>query len=68
MFGTVPLYIIRSFSLYTQQTCMIYNIAVCIVKKTPDVGYRNCPKLVVLFQKNKFEKLVHLVGFIIRIH
>jgi hypothetical protein len=30
---------------------------------TPDDGQRNCPKYVVSFQ-NKFEKLVHLVGFI----
>ena len=28
---------------------------------------RNCPKRVELYSKNKFEKLVHLVGFIIRI-
>jgi len=32
MFRTVPLSIIRSFSLYTQQTCMTYTIAVCTVK------------------------------------
>ena len=37
----------------------------CTVK-TRDDGQRNCPKHVVLFQKNKLEKLVHLVGFIIR--
>ena len=29
MFRTVPLSIIRSFSLYTQQTCMTYTVAVC---------------------------------------
>ena len=28
---------------------------------------RNCPKHVEFYSKNKFEKLVHLVGFIIRI-
>ena len=28
--------------------------------------FRNCPKYVVFLSKNKFEKLVHLVGFIIR--
>jgi hypothetical protein len=28
----------------------------------------NCPKHVVFYSKNKFEKLVHLGGFIIRIH
>ena len=36
-------------------------------KKTPDDGQRNCPKHVELCSKNKSEKLVHLVGFILRI-
>jgi len=36
--------------------------------KTPDDGQRNCPKHVKFHSKNKFEKLVHLVGFIIRIY
>jgi len=31
-------------------------------------GQRNCPKHVEFYSKNKFEKLVHLVGFIIRKH
>ena len=31
-----------------------------------DDGQRNCPKHVEFYSKNKFEKLVHLVGFIIR--
>jgi len=34
--------------------------------KTPDDGQRNCPKHVEFHFKNEFEKLVHLVGFIIR--
>jgi len=34
----------------------------------PDDGQRNCPKHVQFYPKNKFEKLVHLVGFIIRIY
>jgi hypothetical protein len=56
MFRTVPLSIIRSFSLYTQQwymayRCVTYTIAVFTVKK-----------------KNKFEKLVRIFGFVIRIH
>jgi hypothetical protein len=34
-------------------------------KKTPDDGQRNCPKHVVSCQ-NKFVKLVHLFGFIIK--
>jgi len=35
---------------------------------TPDDGQRNCPKHVEFYSKNKFEKLVHLVGFIIIIY
>ena len=46
---------------------MTYTIVVCTVKKkTPDDRQRNCPKHVEFHSKNKFEKLVHLVGFIIR--
>jgi len=37
------------------------------VCKNPDDGQRNCQKHVEFYSKNKFEKLVHLVGFIIRI-
>ena len=96
MIRTVPLSIIRCFSLYTQQwyisysfadslragsgrnsvlillascqqTNMTYTIAVCTVK-TSDDGQRNCPNHVEFYSKNKFEKLVNLVGFIIRIY
>jgi hypothetical protein len=67
MFRTVSLSIMRSFSPYTQQICMTYTIAVCTVKKTPDDDrQRNCPKHGEFHSKNKFEKLVHLIGFIIR--
>jgi hypothetical protein len=38
------------------------------MSKTPDDGQRNCPKHVELYSKIKFEKLTHLVGFIIRIY
>jgi len=38
------------------------------VKFTPDDGHRNCPKHVEFYSKNNFEKLVHVVGFIIRIY
>jgi len=38
----------------------------CVQWKTPADGQRNCPKHVEFHSKNKFEKLVHLVGFIIR--
>jgi len=47
---------------------MTYNTAVCIVKKTPDDGQRNCPKHVNFYSKNKLEKLVHLFGSIIIIY
>ena len=36
----------------------------CVQWKTPGDGQRNCPKHVDFYSKNKFEKLVHLVGFI----
>ena len=39
----------------------------CVQWKTPDDGQRKCPKHVEFYSKNKFEKLVHLVGFILRI-
>ena len=94
MFRTVPLSIIRSFSLYRQQWYMSYRFAdsklsanlyavcwqqavskpvwhiplLCLQWKTPDDGQRNCPKHVEFYSKNKFEKLVHLVSFIIRIY
>ena len=38
----------------------------CVQWKNPADGQRNCPKHVEIHSKNKFEKLVHLVGFIIR--
>ena len=40
----------------------------CVQWKTPDDGQRNCPKHVEFYSKNKFDKLVHLVGFIIRFY
>jgi len=44
---------------------MTYTVAVCTVK-TPGDGQRNCPKHVEFYSKNKFENLMHLVGFITR--
>ena len=45
----------------------VWNIPLlCVQWKTPDDGQRNCLKHVEFHSKNKFEKLVHLVGFIIR--
>jgi len=39
----------------------------CVQWKTPDDGQRNCPKHVDFYSKNKLEKLMYLVGFIVRI-
>ena len=38
----------------------------CVYGENPDDGQRNCPKHVEFHSKNKFDKLVHLFGFIIR--
>ena len=69
MFRTAPLSINRRFSLYTRHWYLSANLYVllCVQSKTPDGGQRNCPKHVEFYSKNKFEKLVHLVGFIVRI-
>ena len=68
MFRTVPLSIIREF--FTVHAANLYEIYHCCVysEKLPDDGQRNCPKHVEFYSKNKFEKLVNLVGFIIRIN
>jgi len=106
MLRSVPLSIIRSFSLYTQHWCMSYRFAdslragsgrnqfcrirtepvpfrscsqavsktlwhiplLCVQWKTPDDGQRNTPKHVGFHSKNKFGKLMHLVGFTKRIN
>ena len=47
----------------------VWHIPLLYVQwKTPDDGQRNCPKHVEFYSKNKIEWLVHLVGFIKRIH
>jgi len=93
MFRTIPLSIIRSFSLYTQQLYMsyrfadsceqdqdgtvrpdparklsanLYDIQLLFVQWKTHDGQRKCPKHVEFYSKNELEKLVHLVGFIIR--
>ena len=52
---------------FTVHTALVCVIQVCCVYsgKTTDDGQRNCPKHVVSFQ-NKFDKLVHPIGFIVR--
>jgi hypothetical protein len=44
---------------------MSYRL-LCIQYNTPDDGQKTCPKHAEFYSKNKFDKLVHLVGFIIR--
>ena len=53
----------------SKQSANLYDIylLLCVQCQTPDDGQRNCPKHVEFYSKNKFEKLVHLVGFIIRL-
>ena len=40
----------------------------CVQRKTSDEGQRSCPKHEEFYSRNKFEKLMHLVGFIISIY
>jgi len=61
----------QGFLLYTQERYMSYLNDIpllCAQWKVHDDGQRKCPKHVEFYSKNKFEKLVHLVGFIIRIY
>ena len=48
----------------------LYDIylLLCVQCQTPDDRQRNCQKHVQFYSKNKFEKLMHLLGFIIRIY
>ena len=48
----------------------LYDIylLLCIQCWTPDDGQRTCPKHVEFYSKNKFDKLVHPVGFIVRVY
>jgi len=41
-------------------------LLLCVQWKTPDDGRKKCPKHVEFYYKNKFENLVHLVCFVIR--
>jgi hypothetical protein len=50
-----------SAELYDIYRCCVYAYS----EKSPDGGQRNCTNRVDFHSKNKFEKLVHLLGFII---
>ena len=41
----------------------LLRLLLCVQCKTPDDRQSNCPKRVEFYYKNKFQKLVHLVGF-----
>ena len=73
MFRTGHLSIIRSFFHCTHSIgiyhtgLLTYTISVFTVKIS-DNGRKMCPKRAEFYYRNKFEKLVHLFGFIIRIY
>jgi hypothetical protein len=46
--------------------CCVYSVRL-LMMETPDDGQKTCPKHIEFYSKNKFEKLVLFVGFIIRI-
>jgi hypothetical protein len=48
----------------------LYDIylLLCVQYLTPEDGQKTCPKHAEFYSKNKFEKLVYLVGFSIRIY
>jgi len=58
----------------TQASCQavskpVWHIPLlCVQWKTSDDGQRNCLKHVEFYSKKKFEKLMHIVGFVIRIY
>jgi len=58
---------IRTFRPDPARKLSAHVLLLCVQWKTPNDGQRNCPKHVDFYSKNKLEKLVHLVGFIIRI-
>ena len=67
---SAPLYMLNRFADSSQAVNkpVLHIPLLCVQWKTPDDGQRNCPKHVELYSKNKLEKLVHLVDFIIRIY
>jgi hypothetical protein len=61
------LYLERDSTCFGHFLCPVWLIQLlCVQWRTPDDRQRNCPKHVDFLSKNKFEKLVHLLCFIIR--
>ena len=56
------------FLLAGSQHNLYDTYLLCVQYQTPDDRQKTCPKHVEFYFKNKFENLVHLVSFIIRIY
>jgi hypothetical protein len=54
------------YNLFKIVEHVVDKILIYVKVKTPDDGHMNCPKHVEFHSKHTFEKLVHLVGLIIR--
>jgi len=74
VFRTVCLSIIRGSGrsiliplANSQHNLYDIHLLLCVQCRTPEDGHKDCPKHVEFHSKYKFEKLVHLVGFVIRI-
>jgi thiaminase len=78
-FWNRTLHVSESFFVNQQESSTVYTaIGVCHTgyddcllassQHSIDNGQRNFPKHLEFYSKNKFEKLVHPVGFIIRIY
>jgi len=56
-------------SVNKQSTYPVWHTPIVAIQYyTPDYGQKTCPEHVAFYSKNKFEKLIHLVGFIIRMY
>ena len=61
--------LVPSWSCSQAVSTTVWRVPLLFVQwKNPDDGQRNCPEHVDFYSESKFEKWVHLVGFIIRIY
>ena len=67
-FWNKTVHVSDSSSVQHQEFFTVHTAMVCVQWKAPDAGQKNSPKHVQFYSKNKFETLVHPVGFIIRIY
>jgi hypothetical protein len=79
MFQTVSLFIIMSLAMYTQQLVFVIQVMLTACWRDQDGTYccvysarllmmdtETVQKHLEFYSKNKIQKLVHLIGFIIR--